>query len=411
MKDRVRSLRTRRGTIAAAILMLASAGLSGCVSEGLTAVADGVDGVGTLVVGAPKGAAQPVQIFVASTRPPERAGGGEAPGAAQGATNFSLTTVSVPPGHEAGSIERPNLGSPDKLRHFVLSGRRPLEEEAFRNEIASHISGRIGSNRDVLLFVHGFNTNFDEARFRLAQIVVDGGFNGIPVLFSWPSKGSLFAYGSDRESAMASRDALQHVLEVLAAEPDVGKVHVLAHSMGAWLAMEALRAEAIAGHPDLDGHLGDIMLAAPDIDLEVFRQQMARLGSFAHVSIFAANNDRALNLSGMLADRPRVGALDPANPADRQAIKDLGVQVVDLSRESIGLIGHATYAAAPQVIRGIGAELGAARSEDHDTQAVLDGTEPLATTLPNPRAAIVTAPLMPVSGTASASPGATTATH
>ena len=173
--------------------------------------------------------------------------------------------------------------------------------------------------------MHGFNTSFDEARFRLAQIAVDGGFNGVPVLFTWPSRGSLFAYGSDRESAMASRDALEHVLRRWPREPDVGKVHVLAHSMGAWLAMEALREIAIAGHPDLDGHLGDIMLAAPDIDLDVFRQQMARLGSFAHVSIFAASNDRALALSGMLADRPRLGALDPSNPADRQAIKELGV--------------------------------------------------------------------------------------
>ena len=40
---------------------------------------------------------------------------------------------------------------------------------------------------------------------------------------------------------MASRDALEHVLRSLAAEPDVGKVHVLDHSMGSWLAMEALR--------------------------------------------------------------------------------------------------------------------------------------------------------------------------
>ena len=386
--------RSRAGPSAAVLaLTLIAAGLSGCVSEGLTAVADGVDGVGTLVAGAPTGMPRPVQIFVASTRPPERAGGGEATGVAPGATHFSLTTIDVPPEHEAGSIERPNFGSADKRRHFLVAGRRPLDETAFRNEIASHISGRIGSNRDVLLFVHGFNTSFDEARFRLAQIVVDGGFNGIPVLFTWPSKGSLFAYGSDRESAMASRDALEHVLEALAAEPDVGKVHVLAHSMGAWLAMEALREIAIAGHPDLDGHLGDIMLAAPDIDLEVFRQQMARLGSFAHVSIFAASNDRALGLSGMLADRPRLGALDPSNPADRQAIKDLGVQVVDLSRDSIGLIGHGTYAAAPQVIRGIGAEIGATRAEDRDTQAVLDGGDATPDALPNPHATIVAAPL------------------
>ena len=365
--------------------------LAGCVS----AIADGVDSVGTFVAGAPSGAPQPIQIFIDSTRPPERPTTAQPPSSSAGA-HFSLTTISVPPGHQAGSIERPSLGSENKLRDFVVAGRRSLDEEAFRNEIASHISGRIGSNRDVLLFVHGFDTSFDEARFRLAQIVADGGFNGVPVLFTWPSKGSLLAYGSDRESAMASRDALAHLLGVLAAEPDIGKIHVLAHSMGAWLAMEALRENAIAGHPDLDGHLGEIMLAAPDIDLEVFRQQMARLGSFAHVSIFTAANDRALSISSMMADRPRLGALDPSKPSDKQAIESLGVKVVDLSQDSVGLIGHATYASAPQVIKGIGAELGAARSEDRDTQAVLDGNDAGSNTLPDSHAgAIVAAPLPP----------------
>ncbi len=375
-----------RAVILAAVL--AATGLSGCVSAGITAVADGVDGVGTFVGGATKGAPRQVQIFVASTRPE-----GKDRTTGIGGAHFSLTTISVPPGHRTGSIERPSLGSENRLEDFVLAGRRPLDETGFRNEIASHISGRIGSNRDILVFVHGFNTSLDEARFRLAQIVIDGGFNGVPVLFTWPSKGSLFGYGSDREAAMASRDALEHLLETLAAEPDVGKIHVLAHSMGAWLAMESLRENAIAGHPDLDGHLGDILLAAPDIDLDVFRAQMARLGSFAHVSIFTASNDRALAISSMLADRPRLGALDPSKPADLKAIKDLGVDVIDVSRDSVGLIGHATYAAAPEIIRGIGAELGAKRPEDRDTQAVLDGTEAPAGRLPDPHAPIVAMPL------------------
>ena len=376
-------------------------------------MADGVDDVGTFVAGAPNGAPRPVQIFVASTRPVAGATAASADHA--GTAHYSLTTISVPPEHQAGSIERPGLGSENKLRHFVVAGRRSLDDDAFRNEVASHISGRIGSNRDVLVFVHGFNTTFDEARFRLAQIAVDGGFNGVPILFTWPSKGSIFGYGSDRESAMASRDALEHLLALLAEEPDIGKIHVLAHSMGAWLAMEALRENAIAGHPDLDGHLGDIMLAAPDIDLEVFRQQMARIGSFAHVSIFVASNDRALNIAGMLADRPRLGALDPSKASDRDAIQGLGVQVVDVSHDSVGLIGHATYAAAPQIIKGIGAEIGAARSEDRDTQAILDGTQAPSRVLDDPHAsgAVVATPLPAPSAApaAAATPAPTEPVH
>lgn len=359
--------RSRRLVLAGAVL----AALSGCASSGITAVADGVGSIGTFVTGAPDGNPRPVPLFVVSNRKGER--GAAAQASADGALRYALTTVSIPPVHKAGAIEKPGLGSPNVSYHFVTTGRRPLEEDAFANEVATHLSGRIGSNRDVLLFVHGFNTGYDDARDRLAQIVADGRFGGVPVLFTWASQGSVFAYGADRESAMASRDSLEKVMLTLARVPDVGRVHILAHSMGAWLAMEALRENAIAGHPDLDGHLGEVLLAAPDIDAAVFAQQMERLGERAHVTVLVASRDRALSLSSLLAnDRPRVGALDPTRPADRAVIERLGVRVDDLSADQSGFLGHSTYASVPGVVAAIGAQIGASRGEDRTVQAVLD---------------------------------------
>ncbi|UDL94847.1 alpha/beta hydrolase [Lichenihabitans sp. PAMC28606] len=337
-------------------------------------------------------------MFVASTRKGERGAASETSSDGS-AVHFSLVTISVPPTHQPGAIERPGLGSQNVNYHFVVTARRTLDDDGLVNEVATHLSGRIGSNRDVLLFVHGFNTSFDEARFRLAQIVNDAKFGGVPVLYTWASRGSVFAYGSDRETAMASRDGLERLMLTLAHEPDVGKVHILAHSMGAWMAMEALRENAIAGHPDLDGHLGEVMLASPDIDASVFRQQMARLGSAAHVSILVANNDKALSVSSLLAnDRPRVGALDPNNPDDRAMIQGLGVSVRDMSRESVGFIGHGTYANAPDVIASIGAQLALARPEDKNVQAVIDarGEAPI---ISAPLAPDASAPLVPASAT------------
>ena len=368
--DRVRSQPQLRKAKLGLSLLLAGTLVSGCAT-GVAAVADGVASVGSLVSTAPAGAPQPVQIFIASTRKGTLSDSNEA--SPDGAARFALATVSVPPGHTTGLVERPTFGSANKMHDFVAVSRRSLDDESFAQEVASHISGRIGSNRDVLLFVHGFNNGYDEARFRLTQIAYDGRFGGVPVLFTWASRNSLFAYGSDRETAAASRDALEHLMLTLARVPGVGKVHVLAHSMGAWLAMEALRENAIAGHADLDGHLGEIMLASPDIDLAVFRQQMTRLGEAAHVSVFVAHNDRALSLSSALAnDRPRVGALDPTQPADKLAIEQMGVRVYDTSADSVGFIGHANYANAPEVIRQISAQLTATRKDDSDTVAIID---------------------------------------
>ena len=161
------------------------------------------------------------------------------------------------------------------------------------------------------MFVHGFNTSFEEARDRAAQITADSRFGGVAVLFTWPTKHELFGYVSDKDSATASRDALQNLLQDVSATPGVGKIHVLAHSMGGWLAMEALRQASIAGNRDLSGHLGEVMLASPDIDMDVFAAQMKYIRP-AKVTVFATANDRALSLSSAIAQsRQRVGAINP----------------------------------------------------------------------------------------------------
>jgi esterase/lipase superfamily enzyme len=142
--------------------------------------------------------------------------------------------------------------------------------------------------------------------------------------------------------------------------------------MGAWLTMESLRGVAISGHPDLDGRLGEVMLANPDIDLNVFRQQLARVDPH-RVSIFVASNDRALSLSSRIAGaRPRLGAMDPEKPEDKAELDRLGVAVHDISSFSTDFVGHGAFAEAPDVVRRIGAHLTAPRAGDADKQAMPD---------------------------------------
>jgi len=309
-----------------------------------------------------------IAMFVVSTRRSEHGTSSEI---IEERARYSLQRVSVPPGHEPGNVERPAFGSEDPQKHFVVISQRGLDETAFYTELASHISGRIGSDRDILLYVHGFNVSYNQARYRLAQIADDARFGGVKVLYTWPATGSLLDYGAAKENATAARDALTKLILRLSEVPDVGRVHILAHSMGAWLAMEALRENAISGSPDLNGKLGDVMLAAPDIDLNVFRQQLAHLDP-SHVSVLVSANDRALSISRTLAgDRPRLGGLNPNNPADRAALDELGVKAYDLSKESTGLIGHGTYADAPQAVRTIGSQLTEQRPQDANVQAVL----------------------------------------
>lgn len=377
--------------LAAVVLLAAS--LAGCGAGGFSDMTASVaNSAGNLMGARPAGSPIDVQMFVASTRRDDFRVGDAV---SDGGVHHSLNLVSLPANHEPGVIERPSFGKPDRARHIVLSGGRNLTPQRFSDELASHVSGRVGADRDVLLFVHGFNTSLDEARFRLAQIVADARFGGVPVLFTWPSQSNLLSYESDKERATASRDALAELMGQLAATPGVGRVHVLAHSMGSWLAMEALRQNAIAGQPDLGGRLGEVMLAAPDIDLAVFRQQMAKFGGRAHVSVIVSRGDRALGLSSRIAgDRPRVGALDPTKPGDGAELARLGVKVYDVSSYSRDFVGHSVFADAPAVIRGIGAQLATSHKDETPGMAgaaVLD-EEPAP---PAQTQAIVAAPLAP----------------
>lgn len=380
-----RDVRARRRFVertSLAIFACAVALISGCASTHLSDFGE---------AGA---APHSVSIFVVSTRKGERGPASEA--AVEGGPRLSLQTITVPPEHEAGRIERPSFGSEDPQKHFIAASRRSLDETAFLAELAAHISGRIGSNRDVLLYVHGFNNSYDDTRFRLAQLVEDGRFGGVPVLFTWPSSSSLLDYGAAKESATASRDALAKFIRKISETPDIGRVHILAHSMGAWLTMEALRENAIGGSPDLNGKLGDVMLAAPDIDLSVFRQQLARLDA-SHVFVLVSINDRALSISRSLAgDRPRLGALDPNSATDRAALEALGVKVYDLSQVWAGLIGHGAYGDAPRVVRTLGAQIAEPRPQDANVQAVL-GDRPV-----DDR--IIATPLPPVAEPSTAAP-------
>jgi esterase/lipase superfamily enzyme len=316
--------------------------------------------------------ARPVQVFVVSTRKSEHGAGSQV--LSSDGVHYALDILTIPPGHRAGSIEAPMFGAANARDHIVLARERTLESDEFKSELASHVSGRIGVNRDVLVFIHGFNTPFDEARDRTAQIVADSRFGGVAVLFTWPTKHELFGYVSDKDNATASRDALQALLQEIGATPGVGKVHVLAHSMGGWLAMEALRQEAIANDRDLSGHLGDVMLASPDIDLDVFAGQMARLRP-ANVTVFATANDRALSLSSAIAQsRQRVGGINPSKPEDRERIEALGAKVYDLSNFSDGFIDHGAYADAPDVLHAIGAQMAAPREQDVNTMSSIDAS-------------------------------------
>ncbi|MDR3495467.1 MAG: alpha/beta fold hydrolase [Ancalomicrobiaceae bacterium] len=272
--------------------------------------------------------AKQVTIYVATNRQHDPAGGDLFTTVRADDMSYAEFTISVPPQHEAGKIEWPH-GNPDAHTDFVTVQHRPLDRVAFEAQIAR----RQGTKKTrVGVFVPGYNTNFQEALFRLAQMTSDAGTDAAPILFAWPSEGTVTGYVADKDAATASRDQLVGLLTGLAQNRKIDDITLIAHSMGCWLSAEALRQLRLTGKDAVIKRL-TVVLAAPDIDVEVFEAQMAVIGPLSPpMTILVSRDDVALHMSSILAnDRQRVGQIDVANPEVQAAARKANVEVVDIS--------------------------------------------------------------------------------
>lgn len=301
-----------------------------------------------------------VDMLVATTRAPSKVPG-EIFGGRRGAdVSFDNILVSVPPDgvRKPGEVIYPSQNPGDPARQFVALKIEPL---ALAGAIRWY-ERVAGPKRRMIIFVHGFNNTYEDAVFRFAQIITDLPIDAAPVLFSWPSGGSVFDYLYDRDSANFSRDELEEMIEQIAASPDVDDVTILAHSMGGWLAMEAVRQLAIRHGGKLPKKLSNIVLASPDIDVDVFVKQLDQLGEASQrITIFTATDDVALDVSRRLAgDTQRLGAIDITRPGVRNALLSRGITAIDLSRAaSNDGLNHMNFADSPDMVRAIGQRLAA----------------------------------------------------
>jgi esterase/lipase superfamily enzyme len=248
--------------------------------------------------------------------------------------NFAKFTVGIPPNHQAGNIEWPQ-GRPDPQVNFVTIDQALLSDAEFRDAVAPlrQSSGQ-RKKTNVLIFVHGFNNNFQESLYRLAQIASDTAANGTPVLFSWPSQAAAVQYTADKDAAVHSRDHLIALLTMVTSSPHVGEIMIVAHSMGGMLTMETLRELRLQRRDRVIARLGRVVLAAPDIDVDAFRSQIQIIGPLnPPLTMLVSKDDAALRLSSLIGgSRVQAGALDVENPLVREAALKAKVRIIDISQ-------------------------------------------------------------------------------
>ena len=265
-------------------------------------------------------------VYVATTR--KRDENGNYTSGRSRYVNYLRYRISMPPGHKAGNIEWPK-SKPNPKTDFVTVEQQLLDSKTFEAEVTRKRNGKPPS---VGVFVHGYNTNFTEAVYRVAQMASDAGVDAAPILFAWPSEGTLGGYVADKDAVTFSRDHSADLLATLARAQTQSPITLIGHSMGGWLTTEVVRQLRLTGQNAVIRRL-QVVLAAPDIDVDVFRGQMAVIGPLTPpMTILVSRDDRALQVSEFLStERQRLGRIDVTDPRVEEATRQAKVQVIDIS--------------------------------------------------------------------------------
>lgn len=125
-----------------------------------------------------------------------------------GTLRYGEMVVSIPRDHRrGGKLKEPHRTHPQNyLAPFVhiCDDKRFLgDSEAFFRELNVYINGKARCP-DVLIVIHGFNSDLKKNVRRLAKLKKDLEFEGAVILYSWTSAGKKWAYQSDEKTVCAT---------------------------------------------------------------------------------------------------------------------------------------------------------------------------------------------------------------
>lgn len=256
-----------------------------------------------------------------------------------------LVTFPLEKHHQQGRIELPRWWERcDPDRHFSVDAVNVLEERLLRELLRNAIGAQ---HEDVLLMVHGFNNTPEFAVLRLAQLKIDMHFAGKAMLFCWPSQGSASSYLADEVAAAESVPALKEVLQLLIAEHQAAgaadrRIHLLAHSMGNRILLNALAELAVDGAAAEAPPFGQVILAAPDVDFATMNRVFRKASLCAEgITLYYCEDDVALQASRELNRDSRIG---------QKGVFEEGLENVDAKYANTSFLGHDYFSASNRLL-------------------------------------------------------------
>jgi esterase/lipase superfamily enzyme len=264
---------------------------------------------------------------------------------------YGIAKVSIPENHRMGEIERPKWWKfelwENPSEHIILMDIDAFNRNSFVNTLRQSVANSKAS--DLLLFIHGYNTSFEDAAIRTAQIAYDLQFPGQTILYSWPSEAKLEGYTADENNIDWTLPHFEDFLNLLLTSVGADMVNTIAHSMGNRIMVRALDRLNYSTLPDNAAKLRNVIFAAPDIDAATFKQFVKQFKQKAdRLTLYASSNDKALKASmSVHGGYPRAGIAG----ADITIVD--GLDTIDASDVDTSFMGHSYFGDNRSIISDI----------------------------------------------------------
>jgi len=237
----------------------------------------------------------------------------------------------------------------DATRHFTIQEILQMRQRDLRNMTSKVAMNAKAYPNTAFVFIHGFNTKFNSAVFRTAQLAWDLRFDGPAFLYSWPSVGDTEDYVTDIDAAAEAVPHMDEFFDIVLSTPGIEHIHVVAHSMGNFALLELLKRAETRLSKRKDIPFNEIILASPDVNVRSFRQVSNIFKRFAdNVTLYAASTDRALLASKKLRSNfERLGDVGSNGPAIVP-----GIYSIDISSEGTDIfsLNHSIFAESKLIL-------------------------------------------------------------
>ncbi|MCY2983938.1 MAG: alpha/beta hydrolase [Planctomycetota bacterium] len=260
---------------------------------------------------------------------------------------YGVCEVSIPVVHQPGELESPQMFKleikPDIEKHVVLTNVGRLDLNAFHAALQREMD-RKGKN--IFVFIHGYNVSFEDAARRTGQMAYDLKFPGAPVFYSWPSQANWYSYGTDQDNIELSTNQIRDFLVDIATRSNADTVNLIAHSMGN-VGLTAALSEIEQG---VKPHFNQVVLAAPDIDANVFKNEIASkiVTKSRRTTLYTSKTDLALIASRYFNQGDRAG------DSGAQVVILDGIETIDATAVDSSLLGHSYYGSNVTVLDDLG---------------------------------------------------------